>query len=143
MSFIIPFNPDHSMILCGMWNQGLLHHLGISSQRDGGTNTLLSCLGVMRDEQSRTRRIQQPTQQSQLAKLTQPSSVPAGNQLSQAVIRQYYNPPDVDALFGAIPSPKLEHIFYKSKPRYFKRTSSAVWHSPPGSSCGPSCTFQS
>ncbi|NWZ66021.1 INCE protein, partial [Acrocephalus arundinaceus] len=55
-----------------------------------------------------------------------------GNQLSQAVIRQYYNPPDVDALFGAIPSPKLEHIFYKSKPRYFKRTSSAVWLSPPG-----------
>ncbi|NXQ32371.1 INCE protein, partial [Alaudala cheleensis] len=54
-----------------------------------------------------------------------------GNLLSQAVIRQYYNPPDVDALFGAIPSPKLEHIFYKSKPRYFKRTSSAVWHSPP------------
>ncbi|NXP25460.1 INCE protein, partial [Scytalopus superciliaris] len=54
-----------------------------------------------------------------------------GNQLSQAVIRQYYNPPDVDALFGAIPSPQLEHIFYKSKPRYFKRTSSAVWHSPP------------
>ncbi|NXQ44039.1 INCE protein, partial [Catharus fuscescens] len=54
-----------------------------------------------------------------------------GNLLSQAVIRQYYNPPDVDALFGAIPSPKLEHIFYKNKPRYFKRTSSAVWHSPP------------
>ncbi|NWR95059.1 INCE protein, partial [Furnarius figulus] len=54
-----------------------------------------------------------------------------GNQLSQAVIRQYYNPPDVDALFGAILSPKLEDIFYKSKPRYFKRTSSAVWHSPP------------
>ncbi|KAF4797578.1 Inner centromere protein [Turdus rufiventris] len=54
-----------------------------------------------------------------------------GNLLSQAVIRQYYNPPDLDALFGAIPSPKLEHIFYKNKPRYFKRTSSAVWHSPP------------
>ncbi|NXM68853.1 INCE protein, partial [Serilophus lunatus] len=54
-----------------------------------------------------------------------------GNQLSQAVIRQYYNPPDVDALFGVILSPKLEQIFYKSKPRYFKRTSSAVWHSPP------------
>uniref|UniRef100_A0A8C5UHI7 INCE protein n=1 Tax=Malurus cyaneus samueli TaxID=2593467 RepID=A0A8C5UHI7_9PASS len=54
-----------------------------------------------------------------------------GNELSQAVIRQYYNPPDVDALFGAIPSPKLEDIFYKNKPRYFKRTSSAVWHSPP------------
>ncbi|NWY31963.1 INCE protein, partial [Pheucticus melanocephalus] len=54
-----------------------------------------------------------------------------GNLLSQAVIRQYYNPPDLDALFGAIPSPKLEDIFYKNKPRYFKRTSSAVWHSPP------------
>ncbi|XP_021257972.1 inner centromere protein isoform X2 [Numida meleagris] len=54
-----------------------------------------------------------------------------GNQLSQAVIRQYYNPPNVDALFGTIVSPKLEDIFYKSKPRYFKRTSSAVWNSPP------------
>ncbi|NXY75014.1 INCE protein, partial [Glareola pratincola] len=54
-----------------------------------------------------------------------------GNQLTQAVIRQYYNPPDVDAIFGAIASPKLEDIFYKSKPRYFKRTSSAVWNSPP------------
>ncbi|NXV52403.1 INCE protein, partial [Uria aalge] len=54
-----------------------------------------------------------------------------GNQLTQAVIRQYYNPPDVDALFGVIASPKLEDIFYKSKPRYFKRTSSAVWNSPP------------
>ncbi|NWI26811.1 INCE protein, partial [Sula dactylatra] len=54
-----------------------------------------------------------------------------GNQLSQAVIRQYYNPPNVDALFGVIASPRLEDIFYKSKPRYFKRTSSAVWNSPP------------
>ncbi|NXA63940.1 INCE protein, partial [Mohoua ochrocephala] len=54
-----------------------------------------------------------------------------GNQLNEAAVRQYYNPPDLDALFGAIPSPRLEHIFYKSKPRYFKRTSSAVWHSPP------------
>uniref|UniRef100_A0A8C4TN41 INCE protein n=1 Tax=Falco tinnunculus TaxID=100819 RepID=A0A8C4TN41_FALTI len=54
-----------------------------------------------------------------------------GNQLSQAVMHQYYNPPDVDALFGVIASPKLEDIFYKSKPRYFKRTSSAVWNSPP------------
>ncbi|NWQ69495.1 INCEA protein, partial [Neopipo cinnamomea] len=54
-----------------------------------------------------------------------------GAQLHQAVLHQYYHPVDVDALFGAIPSPQLEHIFYKSKPRYFKRTSSAVWHSPP------------
>ncbi|XP_037755398.1 inner centromere protein isoform X3 [Chelonia mydas] len=54
-----------------------------------------------------------------------------GTQLSQAVIHQYYNPPDVTTLFGAIISPKLENIFYKNKPRYFKRTSSAVWNSPP------------
>ncbi|KFP13381.1 Inner centromere protein, partial [Egretta garzetta] len=54
-----------------------------------------------------------------------------GNQLSQAVIHQYYNPPNIDAIFGVIASPKLEDIFYKSKPRYFKRTSSAVWNSPP------------
>ncbi|XP_071415661.1 inner centromere protein-like isoform X2 [Pithys albifrons albifrons] len=64
-----------------------------------------------------------------------------GAQLHQAVLHQYYHPVDVNELFGAIPSPQLEHIFYKSKPRYFKRTSSAVWHSPPGSN--PSCTFQS
>ncbi|NXJ77529.1 INCE protein, partial [Trogon melanurus] len=54
-----------------------------------------------------------------------------GNQLSQAVVRQYYNPPNIDEIFGAIASPKLEDIFYKSKPRYFKRTSSAVWNTPP------------
>ncbi|XP_074399648.1 inner centromere protein [Zonotrichia albicollis] len=60
-----------------------------------------------------------------------------GNLLSQAVVRQYYNPPDLDALFGAIPSPKLEDIFQKRKPRYFKRTSSAVWHSPPSVAAKP------
>ncbi|NXT12168.1 INCE protein, partial [Prunella fulvescens] len=54
-----------------------------------------------------------------------------GAQLQQAIVHQYYHPVDLDALFGAIPSPKLEDIFYKNKPRYFKRTSSAVWHSPP------------
>ncbi|XP_064281783.1 inner centromere protein-like isoform X1 [Passer domesticus] len=62
-----------------------------------------------------------------------------GAQLQEAIVHQYYHPVDLDALFGAIPSPKLEDIFYKNKPRYFKRTSSAVWHSPPG----PSCTLQS
>ncbi|XP_026562528.1 inner centromere protein A-like [Pseudonaja textilis] len=54
-----------------------------------------------------------------------------GGQLNEAVTYQYYNPPDVNRLFGLIMSPKLEDIFYKSKPRYFKRTSSAVWQSPP------------
>ncbi|CAM5119992.1 unnamed protein product [Eretmochelys imbricata] len=54
-----------------------------------------------------------------------------GAQLNQAVTYQYYNPPNIETLFGLIISPKLEDIFYKNKPRYFKRTSSAVWHSPP------------
>uniref|UniRef100_A0A674JF33 Inner centromere protein ARK-binding domain-containing protein n=1 Tax=Terrapene triunguis TaxID=2587831 RepID=A0A674JF33_9SAUR len=53
------------------------------------------------------------------------------SQLNQAVTYQYYNPPNIETLFGLIISPKLEDIFYKNKPRYFKRTSSAVWHSPP------------
>ncbi|XP_039209128.1 inner centromere protein-like isoform X2 [Crotalus tigris] len=55
----------------------------------------------------------------------------SGVQLNEAVTYQYYNPPDINRLFGLISSPKLENIFYKSKPRYFKRTSSAVWQSPP------------
>ncbi|XP_054027691.1 inner centromere protein [Dryobates pubescens] len=69
----------------------------------------------------------------------------SGEQLSQAVTRQYYNPPNVDEIFGVILSPRLEDIFGKSKPRYFKRTSSAVWSSPP---CGlkpalpPSCSLK-
>lgn len=55
----------------------------------------------------------------------------SGNQLSQAMCQQYYHPIDVDKFYGIIDSPKLEDMFYKSKPRYYKRTSSAVWHSPP------------
>ncbi|XP_034276042.1 inner centromere protein isoform X1 [Pantherophis guttatus] len=55
----------------------------------------------------------------------------SGNQLSQVILHQYYNPPNTKALFGVVKSPKLEEIFDKSKPRYFKRTSSAVWNSPP------------
>ncbi|XP_058011804.1 inner centromere protein isoform X2 [Ahaetulla prasina] len=55
----------------------------------------------------------------------------SGNQLNQAIMHQYYNPPNTKALFGVVKSPKLEEIFDKSKPRYFKRTSSAVWNSPP------------
>ncbi|XP_071974125.1 inner centromere protein [Engystomops pustulosus] len=55
----------------------------------------------------------------------------SGNQLAQAMCQQYYHPIDVDKFYGIIDSPKLEDMFYKSKPRYYKRTSSAVWHSPP------------
>ncbi|XP_030057049.1 inner centromere protein isoform X1 [Microcaecilia unicolor] len=54
-----------------------------------------------------------------------------GMLLNQAIRHQYYNPVDTDSRFGRIDSPKLEDMFNKSKPRYFKRTSSAVWHSPP------------
>ncbi|XP_056906841.1 inner centromere protein isoform X1 [Takifugu flavidus] len=51
--------------------------------------------------------------------------------LNQIIMKQYFNPPDIDSFVGVIEPPKLEDIFYKSKPRYFKRTSSAVWHLPP------------
>ncbi|XP_051002856.1 inner centromere protein [Acomys russatus] len=54
-----------------------------------------------------------------------------GTQLSQAVIHQYYHPPDLLELFGTILPLDLEKIFDKNKPRYHKRTSSAVWSSPP------------
>ncbi|XP_041795066.1 inner centromere protein-like isoform X2 [Chelmon rostratus] len=54
-----------------------------------------------------------------------------GHNLQQIIMKQYFNPPDLDSFFGTIEPPRLENMFYKSKPRYFKRTSSAVWHSPP------------
>lgn len=57
-----------------------------------------------------------------------------GHNLQQIIMKQYFNPPDLDSFFGVIEPPNLEDIFYKSKPRYFKRTSSAVWHSPPAGS---------
>ncbi|XP_036273141.1 inner centromere protein isoform X2 [Pipistrellus kuhlii] len=54
-----------------------------------------------------------------------------GAQLSQAILHQYYHPPNLLELFGTISQLDLEDIFKKSKPRYHKRTSSAVWNSPP------------
>ncbi|XP_038171417.1 inner centromere protein isoform X2 [Arvicola amphibius] len=54
-----------------------------------------------------------------------------GTQLSQAIIHQYYHPPNLPELFGIILPLDLEDIFKKSKPRYHKRTSSAAWNSPP------------
>ncbi|XP_076590045.1 inner centromere protein B-like isoform X4 [Chaetodon auriga] len=54
-----------------------------------------------------------------------------GHNLQQIIMKQYFNPPDLDSFFGPVEPPRLENMFYKSKPRYFKRTSSAVWHSPP------------
>uniref|UniRef100_A0A3B3Y025 Inner centromere protein ARK-binding domain-containing protein n=1 Tax=Poecilia mexicana TaxID=48701 RepID=A0A3B3Y025_9TELE len=54
-----------------------------------------------------------------------------GANLEQLIMKQYFKPIDVDSIFQPIEPLRLENIFYKSKPRYFKRTSSAVWHSPP------------
>ncbi|KAJ3595845.1 hypothetical protein NHX12_002259 [Muraenolepis orangiensis] len=54
-----------------------------------------------------------------------------GQNLQQVIMKQYFNPPDLHSYYGTVEPPNLEDIFYKSKPRYFKRTSSAVWHSPP------------
>lgn len=54
-----------------------------------------------------------------------------GLKLQQAISKQYYNPVDLNSYFGIVEMPKLERIFQKTKPRFFKRTSSAVWHSPP------------
>ncbi|PKK17261.1 inner centromere protein A-like [Columba livia] len=66
-----------------------------------------------------------------------------GAQLQQAVSHQYHHPVNLQRLFGLVTSPRLENIFGKRKPRYFKRTSSAVWHSPPVPKCTrcPCCNF--
>ncbi|KAM4667426.1 uncharacterized protein AAGF69_006858 [Amazona ochrocephala] len=66
-----------------------------------------------------------------------------GPRLRQGIVQQYYHPVNTDQLFGLISGLRLEEIFGKSKPRYFKRTSSAVWHSPPRprSASGPSCSL--
>lgn len=55
----------------------------------------------------------------------------SGTQLSQAIVHQYYHPPNILELFGSILPLDLEDIFKKRKTRYHKRTSSAVWNSPP------------
>lgn len=55
----------------------------------------------------------------------------SGKELQKTLVKQYYHPIDLNKLFGVIHPPNLENIFSKSKPRYLKRTSSAVWHSPP------------
>ncbi|GAB1302168.1 Inner centromere protein [Apodemus speciosus] len=54
-----------------------------------------------------------------------------GTQLSQAVIHQYYHPLNTQELFGSIPHLDLEDMFKMRKTRYYKRTSSAFWNSPP------------
>ena len=53
-----------------------------------------------------------------------------------AIMKQAFNPPDLDKVFFVMnPTIDLAEIFKESEPkrRYFKRTSSAVWHKPPQS----------
>ena len=60
--------------------------------------------------------------------------ISTGVHLRAALIRQCTNPPDVDALFrpDLIEGPDLEKIFPNvKKSRFNKRTSSAVWTTPP------------
>ncbi|KAK2187274.1 hypothetical protein NP493_174g03063 [Ridgeia piscesae] len=54
-----------------------------------------------------------------------------GAQLKAALINQHHRSPDLDTIFGPIDPPDLNILFpNKRKPRFDKRTSSAVWHSP-------------
>ncbi|XP_038072477.1 inner centromere protein A-like isoform X2 [Patiria miniata] len=54
-----------------------------------------------------------------------------GAGLKAGLIKQYYHPPpNLETLFGPLLPPDLTIIFAKKKPRYMKRTSSAVWDSP-------------
>uniref|UniRef100_UPI00358F5B95 inner centromere protein A-like n=1 Tax=Myxine glutinosa TaxID=7769 RepID=UPI00358F5B95 len=55
-----------------------------------------------------------------------------GKALRLAITKQYTHPIDFDALFeGMLVDLKLEVIFAKFKPCFEKRTSSAIWNSPP------------
>ena len=47
-----------------------------------------------------------------------------------SLINQYYHPPNLDDLFDIIEMPDLRVMFKKQKPRFNKRTSSAIWDSP-------------
>lgn len=55
-----------------------------------------------------------------------------GIHLKLALNYQFHKPPNIDELFGSyIESPNLVDIFGIHKKTYSKRTSSAVWHTPP------------
>ena len=57
-----------------------------------------------------------------------------GSKLSSALINQEYYPPNVDAMFPSrvlLQMPNLSEIFPIQRKRFFKRTSSAIWDTPP------------
>merc|ERR1719318_1496886 len=56
-----------------------------------------------------------------------------GSQLRTALLKQCYMGPDLDSIFANVEMPDLSSMFAQQRKRFFKRTSSAVWETPPES----------
>eukprot|EP00092_Neocalanus_flemingeri_P037642 GFUD01040979.1.p1 GENE.GFUD01040979.1~~GFUD01040979.1.p1 ORF type:complete len:965 (+),score=307.98 GFUD01040979.1:49-2895(+) len=56
-----------------------------------------------------------------------------GTQLRTALLKQCYMGPDLDKIFCTVEMPDLSTMFDHQRKRFFKRTSSAVWETPPES----------
>jgi len=56
-----------------------------------------------------------------------------GSQLRTALLKQCYMGPDLDMIFANVEMPDLSSMFAQQRKRFFKRTSSAVWETPPES----------
>ena len=55
-----------------------------------------------------------------------------GTHFRNSLLRQAYQPPDVDGIFCVMDAtPDLNEIFSKKRQRFNKRTSSAVWDIAP------------
>merc|ERR1712142_1149515 len=56
-----------------------------------------------------------------------------GTSLRTSLLKQCYMGPDLDSIFAQIVMPDLPSMFAQQRKRFFKRTSSACWNSPPES----------
>jgi len=56
-----------------------------------------------------------------------------GTQLRTSLLKQCYMGPDLDKIFSTIEMPDLSTMFQHQRKRFYKRTSSAVWETPPES----------
>eukprot|EP00092_Neocalanus_flemingeri_P028413 GFUD01030851.1.p1 GENE.GFUD01030851.1~~GFUD01030851.1.p1 ORF type:complete len:1023 (+),score=284.53 GFUD01030851.1:60-3128(+) len=56
-----------------------------------------------------------------------------GTQLRTALLKQCYMGPDLDLIFANVEMPDLGTMFEQQRKRFYKRTSSAVWGTPPES----------
>merc|ERR1719318_1196655 len=56
-----------------------------------------------------------------------------GSQLRTALLKQCYMGPDLDMIFANVEMPDLSSMFAQQRKRFLKRTSSAVWETPPES----------